>query len=187
MVGYASGGGYDTYARVVAQFLGKYIPGNPVIVVQNMPGADGLALANFMYVRAPKDGTVIALTNRNLAVAPKLGLIEAQNVHYDPTKFHWLANLNVEVSVMVARHDAGVASIDDLTRKPIVVGATGVTSNNAMYPYVMNNLLNTKLKVVTGYPGTSHLTLALERGEIQGIGRVGMVKHPCAEAGLGSR
>lgn len=170
MVGYAVGGGYDTYARVVAQFLGKHIPGNPIIVVQNMPGADGLGLTNFMYVRAPKDGTVIALTNRNLAVAPILGLIEAKNVHYDATKFYWLANLNVEVSGMVVRSDAGVSSIDDLKHKQIVVGATGVTSNNAVYPYVMNNLLNTKLKVVAGYPGTSHLTLALERGEIQGIG-----------------
>jgi len=170
MVGYAPGGGYDTYARIVAQFLGKHIPGNPTIVVQNMPGADGLSLTNHMYVRAPKDGTVIALTNRNLAVAPALGLIETQNVHYDPTKFYWLANLNVELSVMVVRNDAGVASLDDLTRKQIVVGATGITASNAVYPYVMNNLLNTKLKVVTGYPGTSHLTLALERGEIQGIG-----------------
>jgi tripartite-type tricarboxylate transporter receptor subunit TctC len=170
MVGYASGGGYDTYARVVAQFLGKHIPGNPTIVVQNMPGADGLALTNHMYTRAPKDGTVIALTNRNLAVAPTLGLIDVQNVHYNPSKLYWLANLNTEVSVMVVRNDVGVGSIDDLPRKQIVVGATGVTSNNAVYPYVMNNLLHTKLKVVTGYPGTSHLTLALERGEIQGIG-----------------
>lgn len=170
LVGYASGGGYDTYARAVSQVLGRHLPGNPTVIVQNMPGADGLALANHMAQRAARDGTIIALTNRNLAVAPLLGLVEASSVQYDPKQFNWLANLNAEVSVLIFRSDAGIKTLDDLRQREVVVGATGLTSNNAVYPYVANNLLGTRLKVVTGYPGTSHLTLALERGEISGIG-----------------
>lgn len=170
LVGYASGGGYDTYARIVSQYLGKHIPGNPTIIVQNMPGADGVTVANHVFTRAAKDGSVIALTNRNIAVAPLLGLIEPQNVQYKAAEFYWLANLNSEVSVIVVRADAGVKSVDELRQRTVIVGATGLTSNNAIYPYVTNNLLQTKFKVVTGYPGTSHLVLAVERGEIQGIG-----------------
>lgn len=170
LVGYATGGGYDTYARVVAQHLGKHIDGHPTVIVQNMPGADGLTVANHVFTRAPKDGSVIALTNRNVMVAPTLGLVEPQNVHYKADEFYWLANLNAEVSVVVARRDAAFTSVKDMQDRPLIVGATGLTSNNALYPYVMNNLMGTKLKVVSGYPGTSHLVLALERGEIQGIG-----------------
>lgn len=170
LVGYATGGGYDTYARIVAQHLGKHIAGNPTVIVQNMPGADGVTVANHVYARAPKDGSVIALTNRNIAVAPLLGLIEPQNVQYKAGEFYWLANLNNEVSVIIVRSDANIRSLEELKQRPVIVGATGLTSNNAIYPYVTNNLLQTKLKVVAGYPGTSHLVLAVERGEIQGIG-----------------
>ena len=167
LVGYDVGGGYDIYARAVAPHLAKFIPGNPTIVVQNMPGADGLKVAEYMFSQAPKDGTVIALTNRNIAVAPILGMVETR---YDPQKFVWIANLNSEVSIAVFRADAGIGSIEDLKKKPIIVGSTGLTANNAVYPYVMNNLIGTQLKVVTGYPGTSSVVLALERGEVQGIG-----------------
>jgi tripartite-type tricarboxylate transporter receptor subunit TctC len=119
---------------------------------------------------APRDGTVIALTNRNFAVAPLLGIVEATSVQYDPKQFNWIANLNSEVSVVIVRSDLGIGSMDDLRKREVVVGATGLTANNAVYPYMMNNLLGTRLKVVTGYPGTSHVLLALERGEIYGIG-----------------
>ena len=170
IVGYGAGGGYDTYARVVARYLSVYIPGHPTVVVQNMPGADGLKVANYMYSQAAKDGTVIALTNRSLVSAPMLGLIDTSSLQYDPKKFFWLANLNSDVSVAVFRSDSGVRSITNLRKKQYVVGATGLTSDDAIYPYVMNNVLHTKLKVVTGYPGTNALTLALERHEIQGIG-----------------
>lgn len=169
IVGYGAGGGYDTYARVVARYLPRFIPNHPTVVVQNMPGADGFKVANFMYSEAPKDGTVIALTNRDIVAAPLLGLIDTSNLQYDPTKFFWLANLNSDVSVAVFRNDSGVRSIADLRKKQHVVGATGLTSDDAIYPYVMNNVLHTKLKVVAGYPGTNALTLALERSEIQGV------------------
>jgi tripartite-type tricarboxylate transporter receptor subunit TctC len=170
IVGYAAGGGYDAYARAAGQVLGKHLPGNPTVIVQNMPGADGLAVANYMAKLAPRDGTVIGLTNRNLAVAPLLGMIEASSVQYDPKLFNWIANLNSELSVLLVRSDLGIRTIDDLRARELAVGSTGQTSNNAIYPYVINNVLGTRLKVVTGYPGTSHLTLALERGEIGGVG-----------------
>lgn len=170
LVGYAVGGGYDTYARAVAPILGRHLPGSPSVIVQNMPGGDGLAVANHMARVAPRDGTVIALTNRNFAVAPLLGILETSSVQYDPKQFNWLANLNSEVSVVIVRSDLGIGSIEDLRKREVIVGATGLTANNAVYPYMMNNLLATRLKVVTGYPGTSHVLLALERGEIGGIG-----------------
>jgi len=170
VVGYAAGGGYDTYARVVASHLGQHIPGNPTLIVQNMPGADGLAAANFMGRIAPRDGSVIAVTNRNLPVASLLGLVEKSSVQFDPKQFMWLANLNSDVSILAVRADTGIRSIEDLRQRELAVGSTGQTSNNAIYPYVINNTLGTRLRVVTGYPGTSHLTLALERGEIGGIG-----------------
>lgn len=170
LVGYAAGGGYDVYARMAAAHLGKYLEGKPAVIVQNMPGADGLLVANHVFSRVPKDGSVIALTNRNIAVAPILGLVEPQNVQYKPEEFYWLANLNAEVSVIVVRSDLKITSLEETKTRPTVVGATGLTSNNAIYPYVANNLMQTKFKVVSGYPGTSHLVLAMERGEIEGIG-----------------
>ena len=170
LVGYAAGGGYDIYARAVAQHLGRHLPGNPAVIVQNMPGADGLSVANSLYSQAPKDGSVIALTNRNVAVVPILGLVDAKDIRYDPQKFTWLANLNSEISVALFRADSGIRTIEDLKVKTAIVGATGLTSNNAVYPYIMNNLIGTRITVVVGYPGTSDITLALERGEIQGNG-----------------
>lgn len=170
LVGYAPGGGYDTYARAVAEALSRNIPGNPSVLVQNMPGADGLALANYMAQLAPRDGTVIALTNRNLVVAPLLGLIDPSSVHYDPIQFDWIGNLNSEVSVVIVKSDLGIRDIEDLRRREVVVGSTGLTSENGIYPYIVNNLLGTRLKVVTGYPSTSGVMLALESGEVGGIG-----------------
>ena len=182
LVGYSAGGGYDIYARTVARYLPKFIPGHPSIVVQNMPGAGGLKVANYMYSQAPRDGTVIALTDNDLVVAPVLGMIDPHNVKYNPSKFFWLANMNSDVSVAVFRNDAGVRSLADLRAKQHIVGSTGLPANNAVYPLVMNNVLHTKLKVVAGYPGVKALTLALERGEIQGIGGWTwsgiMVSHP---------
>jgi tripartite-type tricarboxylate transporter receptor subunit TctC len=169
LVGYAVGGGYDTYGRAVAQVLGRHLPGNPSVLVQNMPGADGLLLANHMAQRAPHDGTAIAVTNRSLAVSPLLGLVSASNIRYEPTKLQWLASLNSEVSLLIVRKELGIRRLEDLQGRPIRVGSTGLTSNNAVYPYVLNNLFGTQVKVVTGYPGTSHLALALERNEIDGV------------------
>lgn len=170
VVGYAAGGGYDTYARLVARHLGQQIGERTNIVVQNMPGGDGLTAANYMAQVAPRDGSAIGLTNRNFAVAPLLGILSKASVKYDPKAFNWVANLNSEVSVFIVRGDRNVASIADLTARPLRLGATGLTANNAIYPNVVNNLLGSRMSVVTGYPGTNHVILALERGEVDGIG-----------------
>jgi tripartite-type tricarboxylate transporter receptor subunit TctC len=129
-----------------------------------------LAAANYMSQIAPKDGFVIGLTNRNFAVAPLLGIVSDSSVKYDPKAFNWVANLNSEVSIFIVRSDRGVSSVRDLPSSSLQLGATGLTANNAMYPNVVNQLLGSRLTVVTGYPGAHHVTLALERGEVDGIG-----------------
>lgn len=169
LVGYAAGGGYDAYARAVAQPLSKYLPGNPTVIVQNMPGADGLAVANYMARIAPHDGTVVAISNRNLAVARLLGLMESSSVQFDPVKFNWLANLNTDISVVIVRSALGIQSVDDLRKRKVAVGSTGQTAGMAIYPNVINNVLGTRLKVISGFAGTNELTLALDQGEIDGI------------------
>src|SRR5665213_2056318 len=118
---------------------------------------------------APRDGSTIAITNRNLIAAPLLNMVEAGNVQYDSTKFVWLANLNTDVSFLIVRADIGVKSIDDLRKRQVIVGSTSQTDNNGIFPYISNNLLGTHFKVVTGYPSSSELALAMDRAEIDGV------------------
>ena len=168
LVGYAVGGGYDTYGRAVAEVLGRHLPGNPSVLVQ-ICRADGLLLANHMAQRAPHDGTAIAVTNRSLAVSPLLGLVSASNIRYEPTKLQWLASLNSEVSLLIVRKELGIRRLEDLQGRPIRVGSTGSLRTTPFIP-TLNNLFGTQVKVVTGYrAGTSHLALALERNEIDGV------------------
>ncbi len=169
LIGSGVGGGYDAYARVAAQFIGKHMPGNPAVVVQNVPGAGGLKLANYMAQIAPRDGTEIAITNRNLIAAPLLKMVEASNVQYDSAKFVWLANLTTDVSFFIARTASGIRTIEDARNREVIVGSTSSADNNGMFPYIANNLLGTKFKVVTGYPSSSALALAIDRGEIDGV------------------
>ena len=168
IVGYAPGGGYDTYARLAAPHLARNIPGQPQIVVQNMPGADSLTALNYLAVRAPKDGTTIATFSRTLASSPLLGQLPKSKVQYDPRTLFWIGSFNNEVSVVAIWAASGIKTIDDAKKREVLVGATGLTSSNAVYPYVSNNVIGTKFKVIAGYPGTSHITLAMERGEIMG-------------------
>lgn len=168
IVGYAAGGGYDTYARLAAQHFARNVAGNPGIIVQNMPGADSLTALNHLANRANRDGTVIAIFSRTLAIAPLLGQLGKDKAQYDPQKLYWIGSFNNEVSVVAVLASTGIRTVDDLRSREVLVGATGLTSSNAVYPYVANNVLGTKFKVITGYPGTSHMTLAMERGEIHG-------------------
>jgi tripartite-type tricarboxylate transporter receptor subunit TctC len=169
LVGSGAGGGYDAYARLAAPYLGKYLPGNPSVVVENVPGGGGLKLANYMAQIAPRDGSEIAITDRNLVAAPLLKMVDLDNVHYDPTKLVWLANLNTDVSFLIVRAALGVKSIDELRRREVIVGAVSQTDNNGIFPYISNNLIGTHFKVVTGYPSSSALALAMDRGEIDGV------------------
>ena len=169
-VGYAPGGGYDTYARVLGTHMPRHIPGAPKMIIKNMPGADSLRLMNYLYNQSPRDGSEFATFNRGLAVAPLLGLIDKKKAKFDPKKLTWIGSLNNEVALVVSWHGTGITSIKDTYSRTTTVGATGKTSNNAVYPYVLNNLLGTKFKVIAGYPGTSHIILGLERGEVDGNG-----------------
>ncbi len=168
-IGSGTGGGYDSYGRLVGMGIGRFLPGTPTVVVKNMPGGTGLKVANFMATMAPKDGTAIGITSRNLIVAPMLGMVEKSSVNFDPQKLVWLGNMNTDVSFIIVRGDSGVTSFDDLRKKEFIVGSSGSADNNAIFPLICNSLLGTKFKMVSGYASSNQLLLALERGEINGI------------------
>jgi tripartite-type tricarboxylate transporter receptor subunit TctC len=164
-VGYSVGGGYDLYARTLARYIGKHIPGNPTIVPKNMEGAGSLRFANWLFRVAPKDGTVFGTFGRGTAFDPILGEPGAQ---FDGTKFTWIGSANDEVSVCVAWSSTGITKFDDLLTKEITVGATGGSSDTDQFPRILNGVLGTKMRVVSGYPGGNDVVLAMERGEVQG-------------------
>ena len=130
IVGYSAGGGYDTYTRILARHLGKHIPGNPAIVVQNMPGAGSLKLANYLYNVAPKDGSTIGIFSRGMAMEPLIG---GTNVQFDSTKFTWLGSGTNETSVFVIWHTAPVKTWNDIITKPFTVGGEGSGSDPDIY------------------------------------------------------
>jgi hypothetical protein len=163
IVGAGPGGGYDLQARVAARHLGKHIPGNPAIVVQNMPAR--IAAANHMFITAPKDGTMIALLQRGVLLAR---LIYPSGVRFEIEKFHWLGSFNSETAVTLAWHTAPHKTTQDLFDKELIVGGiTGVDPETT--PKLYNSLIGTRFKVVTGYNSTAQIALAIERGEVQGI------------------
>jgi hypothetical protein len=163
IVGAGPGGGYDLQARVVARHLGRHIPGNPTVIVQNVPSR--IAAANNMFSTVAKDGTVIALLQRGVLLAK---LIYPSGVRYEIEKFHWLGSLNSETAVSLAWHTARVKTTKDLFDKELIVGGiTGVDPETT--PRLYNSLIGTKFKVVTGYNSTAAIALAVERGEVEGI------------------
>jgi tripartite-type tricarboxylate transporter receptor subunit TctC len=164
IVGSTTGGGYDTQARLMARHLGKHIPGNPGIVVQNMPGAGSLTATNYMYNAPAKDGSVIALVQRGMLL---LKHFNPAGVRFELDKFGWIGSLNSETGVTVAWHATPHKTVQDLFEKELIVGAiTG--ADPEMTARLYNTLLGTKFKIISGYPGTTEIALALERGEVQG-------------------
>jgi tripartite-type tricarboxylate transporter receptor subunit TctC len=164
-IGYSVGGGYDVYARLIARYLGKYIPGNPTVIPRNMEGAASLRLANYIYSAAPKDGTTIGSVSRGAAFDPLLG---SEAAKFDASKFNWLGSANDEVSLCVSLTKSGITKFDELTTKELTIGSTGTADDTYQFPAVMNGVLGTKFKMVTGYPGGNDVSLAMERGEVQG-------------------
>jgi tripartite-type tricarboxylate transporter receptor subunit TctC len=163
-IGYSPGGGYDLYARVLAKYLGKHLPGNPTIVPSNMAGAGSLRAANYIYSAAPKDGTAIGTFSRSIAIAPLIS-----SVSFDAQKFTWLGSMNTDVSVCVSWNTSSVKSWDDLASKQFVAGGEGAGSDPDIFVLMYRNVFGTKMKLVTGYPGTSDITLAMQRGEVDGL------------------
>jgi tripartite-type tricarboxylate transporter receptor subunit TctC len=164
LIGYSVGGGYDAYGRLLARHLGKHIPGSPSVVPQNMTGAGSLKAANYVYSVAPKDGSVIGTFSRSMGIAPLLDKAE-----FDSTKFTWLGSVTDEVSLCVTRHDAPVKSFSELLVAPATFGAEGAGSDPNIFASFYRNVLGAKIKVVTGYPGTNEIQLAVERGEVDGL------------------
>ena len=164
-VGYTAGGGYDALARITARHMSRYIPGNPNIVVVNEPGAGTLMLANRLYNVAPRDGTQFGIIARGMAIEPLIG---TSNVLFDPSKFTWLGSAANEVSLCVTYGGAAVKTWQDALTTPFTVGGAGTGSDPDVFANVLRNLFGVKDRLVTGYPGTPELSLAMERGEIDG-------------------
>src|SRR5918995_2066253 len=167
IVGFGPGGGYDLYARMLARHLGKHIPGNPSVVVQNMEGAGGVRAANHVYNVAPKDGTVIAGVNQGAAMFKLLG---GKGAQYDPAKFQWLGSMAASNNTVYVWHTSGIKALDDAKWREVSLAGSGVISDANIYPAVFNALLGTRFKVISGYTGTNDSNLALERGEVEGRG-----------------
>jgi tripartite-type tricarboxylate transporter receptor subunit TctC len=166
IVGFNVGNIYDTVMRTVARHIGKHIPGNPTVIPVNRPGAGSLAAANQVFNASPRDGTVIGVFNRSIPTEPLLGSSAAAK--FDATKFTWIGNVGNEVSVCVARKETEVRTWDDFISKPMQVAVTSTSADTGVYPLLLNNMFDAKLKLVTGYQGGADMTLALERGEVDG-------------------
>jgi tripartite-type tricarboxylate transporter receptor subunit TctC len=160
-----TGGGYDTNARLVARHFGKHIPGNPTIVPKNMPGGGHLVAANYMYNVAPKDGTAIATL---LPAFVSYQILDGKQVEYDAAKFNWIGASDVDNHNLYVWHTTGVHSIEDAKKKEVLMGSTGAGSYTGLYPTLLNNLVGTKFKIVSGYKSTAEIHIAMERGEVQG-------------------
>ena len=163
-IGYSVGGAYDVYARLLARHMGKHIPGKPTVVTKNMEGAGSLRLANWLYTVAPKDGTVFGIIGRGIPFDPLLG----GTGQFDATKFSWIGSANDEVSICAAWHATPVNTFEDLLTREMIVGGTASGADTDQFPKIVNGVLGAKMRVISGYPGGNEITLAMERGEVQG-------------------
>jgi len=160
------GGGYDAYARLLARHIGRHLPGNPTVVVENMPGAGGRSLMNYLYNVAPKNGTAIATVQHTTVYDALFG---ENGVKYDAQKLNWLGSMASFTSVGIAWHTSGVRSIEDARQKEIVMGSSGYGATSFQWTNLMNRLLGTKFKILVGYKGAADLYIAIERHELDGV------------------
>jgi len=166
LIGFGPTGGYDTYARTLARFMGKHIPGNPTIVPQNMPGAGSLKVANYIYNVAPKDGTVIGTFARGLPMERLLGRTAGQQ--FDATKFTWIGSITDEPSVCAFWHTSAVHTWDDMKSKTYKLGGSGLLTDLDIYSNVLHNLFHLKSRLISGFPGGADVVLAMQRREVDG-------------------
>ncbi len=164
LIGVGAGGEYDLQARLVGKYLGRYIPGNPTVVAQNMTGASGLKMINYLANAAPHDGTYMGMVQNGLPALQAVGL---DGVQFDAAKFNWLGAMAPVVETIAVWHTAGVTTVDGARQKEIVTGSTARGSITYTFPQMMNELFGTKLKLVTGYTGGNEINLAMERGEVE--------------------
>jgi tripartite-type tricarboxylate transporter receptor subunit TctC len=166
IIGFGPGGGYDLWGRVLGRHIGKHLPGNPTVVPQNMPGAGSFVAASNIYNIAPKDGTVMGIIARDAPLGPITG---AEGARFDPTKLSWIGTPTTETNVCIANAKAAVKTAADLTQKTLIVGDTGAGTGTRSYPKALNEILGMKFKLVSGFPSSSDVFLAMERGEVDGI------------------
>jgi tripartite-type tricarboxylate transporter receptor subunit TctC len=166
LVGSGAGGGYDVYARGFARFWTNHIPGHPNIIAKNMPAAAGLAAASTLYNSADRDGSTIGAFTNGAAMDPLFGNPSAR---YDAQKFNWLGSIGKLENVCFTWHTSTVKTIADARAREVIVAAAGATSNSAIVPKMLNALIGTKFKVISGYDTASGLTMSVERGEAEGI------------------
>lgn len=166
IVGYAAGGGADLWGRFFARHIGNHIPGKPNVVVQNMPGGSGFRAINHVYAVAPQDGTCLILTSVSAPTAAALG---KTGVRWDTLKFRWLGNLTRDAQSCMASGRSGVKTIGEAKKRVLIFGSDGESNTTAQHPRMLNNLFGYKIKMVTGYRGTSKVRLAMERGEVEAV------------------
>jgi len=163
----APGGDYDLRARLLSRHLGRHIPGEPAIVPRNMPGGVGLQAANWLANVAPRDGTVLHAIMQNMSAHQALG---GPNTEFDTRKFFWIGNTTNSPNVINSWHTTGIKTIQDVMTRELVVGAPGTATSSVYFPKALNELVGTKFKIVSGYPGGNNVNLAMERGEVGGRG-----------------
>jgi hypothetical protein len=163
----APGGDYDLRARLISRHMSRHIPGNPTIVPRNMPGGVGIQAMNFMANVAPKDGTAIHAIMQNMSTHQALG---GAGVEFDTRKFFWFGNTTDTPNVINSWHTTGIRTIQEVMTRELVVGAPGQATNSVYYPKALNDLVGTRFRIISGYPGGNDVNLAMERGEVGGRG-----------------
>jgi len=164
-VGFGPGGGYDLYARVLARHLGKHLPGHPTVVVSNMPGAASVRAANYVYSVAPKDGTALGTFGRQMGIAPLL----TPTAQFDGTKFNWVGSITNEVSTCITWHTSPVKNWSDMLERTLTLGGDGPGADPDVFALLYKNVFDAKIRLVSGYHGTTPIILAMERGEVEGL------------------
>jgi tripartite-type tricarboxylate transporter receptor subunit TctC len=168
-IGFGVGGGYDTTARLFATYFGKHVPGNPTVVVQNMPGAGSMLVANTLYNTAPKDGTMLGVFASSTALEPLFG---DKNARYDPRKFEWIGSLNRDIGSCGVWKGAGqgITGLPDLVKakRTVTFGSTSPTAITSQHVLFLKNMFGANAKVIYGYKGTKDVLLAMMRGELDG-------------------
>src|SRR5262245_51822053 len=169
-VGFGPGGGYDAYAQLLAQHMRRHIPGEPTMIVKHMPGAGSLALMNYLWSVAPADGTAFGIPASSAAFAPLIGSPQEKSAaKFEAARFTWLGSLEKFTPIGIAWHTTGIKTIDDVKRQPLRFGSSGAASGGELYAQILNDMLGTKLVPIRGYRGSNDITLAIERGELDGF------------------
>ena len=166
LAGFPTGGGYDAYARALATAIGKHMPGNPTVVVRNMTGAGSLRLATYLQDAAPRDGLSFGIFDNGLLIAP---LLKPDTVKFNPSKLSWLGSATKDIQVCSVWHKSGVQTLQELKTKSATFGVTGLEDIRYMNTALLRHVAGANIKIVSGYPGSTDIRLAMEREELDGV------------------